>query len=27
VSQQSNGFSFGDCYYRHRLCSKQAQER
>ena len=26
MTQQSTGFSFGDCYYRHRLCSKQAQE-
>ena len=27
VIQESNGFSFGDCYYRHRLCSMRAQER
>jgi hypothetical protein len=26
MTQQSTGFSFGDCYYRHRLCAKQAQE-
>jgi pimeloyl-ACP methyl ester carboxylesterase len=27
VIHESNGFSFGDCYYRHRLCSMQLQER
>jgi pimeloyl-ACP methyl ester carboxylesterase len=27
VIQESSGFSFGDCYYSHRLCSVQAQER
>jgi pimeloyl-ACP methyl ester carboxylesterase len=27
VIQESNGFSFGDCYYSHRLCSVQAQKR
>lgn len=23
MAQESTGFSFGDCYYRHRLCTKQ----
>ena len=27
VIQESSGFSFGDCYYSHRLCSRQLQER
>jgi pimeloyl-ACP methyl ester carboxylesterase len=27
VIQENNGFSFGDCYYSHRLCSVQLQER
>jgi pimeloyl-ACP methyl ester carboxylesterase len=24
-TQERTGFSFGDCYYRHRLCTKQAK--
>jgi pimeloyl-ACP methyl ester carboxylesterase len=27
VIQESEGFSFGDCYYSHRLCPMQPQER
>jgi hypothetical protein len=27
VIQENSGFSFGDCYYSHRLCSRQLQER
>jgi pimeloyl-ACP methyl ester carboxylesterase len=27
VIQESSGFSFGDCYYSHRLCSVQLPER
>jgi pimeloyl-ACP methyl ester carboxylesterase len=27
VIQESSGFSFGDCYYSHRLCSRQLQEQ
>jgi hypothetical protein len=26
VVQESNGFSFGDCYYRHRLCATRTQD-
>jgi len=25
--QENSGFSFGDCYYSHQLCSRQLQER
>jgi pimeloyl-ACP methyl ester carboxylesterase len=24
ITQQSNGFAAGDCYYRHRLCARKA---
>ena len=26
MTQESAGFSFGDCYYRHRLCSSGAPQ-
>jgi len=26
MTQESTGFSFGDCYYHHRLCAKQAHQ-
>ena len=27
MAQESTGFSFGDCYYRHRFCAKEPERR